>query len=184
MDRFIAALKAFWLVLCSGYELCAPSEQKELQISKESINKADTKKEMASAHESVDNKKVFEDGAVFCLTLMQREGRLVDFLMEDISAYSDEQVGAAVRQIHVSCSKTLNEHFAIKHIIQGVSEGAQYSVKADFDASSIMLSGNVPSQLPANGTVQHAGWTASHVSLPERNSSVNTAVIHKAELSF
>ncbi|MEP7353715.1 MAG: DUF2760 domain-containing protein, partial [Acidobacteriota bacterium] len=37
------------------------------------------------------------DGAVQILGILQRESRLVDFLMEDIGAYDDAQVGAAVR---------------------------------------------------------------------------------------
>ena len=39
------------------------------------------------------------DGAVQILSVLQRDARLVDFLMEDIGAYSDEQVGAAVRDV-------------------------------------------------------------------------------------
>lgn len=183
MDRFIAALKAFWLVLCSGYELRAPSDKKETIPAAEPVKKAEAKNEVSQAS-TKELKKQFEDGAVFGITLMQREGRLVDFLMEDISSFSDEQVGAAVRQIHASCGKVLKEHFAVKHIVEGISEGARHAVKADFDASSIMLSGNVPAQLPADGTLQHAGWMASQIALPERNSSVNASVIHKAELSF
>src|SRR5687768_2476125 len=34
------------------------------------------------------------------LNLLQREGRLLDFLLEDISAASDDQVGAGVRELH------------------------------------------------------------------------------------
>src|SRR5687768_6512529 len=34
------------------------------------------------------------------LTLLQREGRLLDFLLEDLSAATDEQVGAGVRALH------------------------------------------------------------------------------------
>ena len=39
------------------------------------------------------------DGAVQILSILQRDSRLIDFLMEDVSAYSDEQVGAAVRDV-------------------------------------------------------------------------------------
>ena len=35
------------------------------------------------------------DGALQTWGILQRDARLVDFLMEDISAYSDDQVGAA-----------------------------------------------------------------------------------------
>src|SRR5947209_3736853 len=34
------------------------------------------------------------------LALLQREGRLLDFLLEDIQSYPDAHIGAAVRDIH------------------------------------------------------------------------------------
>src|SRR6187200_700467 len=40
------------------------------------------------------------DGALQMLSILQRDARLIDFLMEDISGYSDDQVGAAVRSLH------------------------------------------------------------------------------------
>src|SRR5689334_23353693 len=39
------------------------------------------------------------------LALLQREGRLLDFLLEDIQSYPNEQIGVAVRDIHRSCHK-------------------------------------------------------------------------------
>jgi hypothetical protein len=39
-------------------------------------------------------------GAARLLALFQRDGRLVDFLMEDLSAFSDDQVGAAGAEPH------------------------------------------------------------------------------------
>src|SRR5438876_1692147 len=51
------------------------------------------------------------------LGLLQREGRLLDFLLEDIKAYSDEQVGAAVRDIHRQCQAALNEHLALEPVL-------------------------------------------------------------------
>src|SRR5262245_56934973 len=47
---------------------------------------------------------------ILVLALLQREGRLVDFLMEDVQAYANEQIGAAVRDIHRNCQKALTEH--------------------------------------------------------------------------
>ena len=42
--------------------------------------------------------------AVQILAALQREGRLIDFLEEDLSAYEDAQIGAAVRNIHQGCT--------------------------------------------------------------------------------
>src|SRR5262249_27976756 len=47
------------------------------------------------------------DRAVQLLALLQRDGRLVDFLREDVGAYSDAQIGAAVREVHANCRRTI-----------------------------------------------------------------------------
>ena len=39
-----------------------------------------------------------------------REGRLIDFLMDDLTAYGDAQVGAAARVVHEGCKAVLQEH--------------------------------------------------------------------------
>src|SRR5205807_3544888 len=43
------------------------------------------------------------------LALLQREGRLLDFLMEDISAAPDAQVGFGVREMHRKCQAALKK---------------------------------------------------------------------------
>ncbi|MGD1082228.1 MAG: DUF2760 domain-containing protein [Candidatus Sulfotelmatobacter sp.] len=45
------------------------------------------------------------DRAVQMLALLQRDGRLVDFLEEDVSSYPDGQLGAAVRSIHTPAAR-------------------------------------------------------------------------------
>src|SRR5476651_1826151 len=39
------------------------------------------------------------------LTLMQREGRLIDFLMENVDGADNETLGAGVRSIHQACKR-------------------------------------------------------------------------------
>src|SRR5213079_2829870 len=51
------------------------------------------------------------------LGLLQREGRLIDFLTENISSYDDAQVGAAVREIHRKCQAALNEHLEMEPVM-------------------------------------------------------------------
>ena len=50
-----------------------------------------------------------ENAALRLLAALQEDGRLVDFLTEDIQGYSDEQIGAATRGIHDACRKALRE---------------------------------------------------------------------------
>jgi len=42
------------------------------------------------------------------LSVLQRDARLVDFLMEDLSGDADEQVGAAVRDVQVQSRDSLH----------------------------------------------------------------------------
>ena len=54
--------------------------------------------------------------ALRLLALLQQEGRLIDFLEEDIASYGDAQVGAAVRAIHGGCRNALHERMKIERI--------------------------------------------------------------------
>ena len=114
MGALLKALKGFWLILCGKGEIIEAGSAKKISGVAGAVQEsAKQVKQEVKAQAPVDTKKIFESGAVYSLVLLQREGRLVDFLKEDISSYSDEQVGAAVRQIHASCSKVLNENFAL-----------------------------------------------------------------------
>jgi hypothetical protein len=46
-----------------------------------------------------------EDGALQLLGILQRDARILDFFMEDISPYSDEQVGAASATYRLRASR-------------------------------------------------------------------------------
>ncbi|GIW70532.1 MAG: hypothetical protein KatS3mg102_0074 [Planctomycetota bacterium] len=105
-------------------------------------------------------------GAVELLRLLQREGRLVDFLWEDIDAYTDEQVGAAVRGVHRGCRRVLERYLALQPVIDG-EEGAMVTIEQGFDPRAIELTGEVRGVPPFRGTLRHPGWRASRIELPE-----------------
>lgn len=46
------------------------------------------------------------DSALQLLALLQKEARLIDFLQEEVSQFSDEEVGAAARVIHSGGQKS------------------------------------------------------------------------------
>ncbi len=98
------------------------------------------------------------------LGLLQREGRLIDFLTENISAYDDTQVGAAVREIHRKCQAALNEHLEMEPVL-AQEEGATVEVPAGFDPSRVRLTGNVTGQPPFRGTLLHRGWRITAIKL-------------------
>jgi hypothetical protein len=108
------------------------------------------------------------DGALQVLGILQRDARLIDFLMEDIGGYADDQVGAAVRSLHSDCKASLTRHFTLAPVIDGVEGTYQRldSAKAP-DPNRIKLIGNVPaSGKAAGGTLRHRGWLASSFNLP------------------
>ena len=124
-----------------------------------------------------------KDGALQMLGILQRDARLIDFLMEDIASYSDDQVGAAVRSLHADCRTTLNRHVTLAPVIDSVEGTFQKidSSKAP-DPNRIKLLGNIPaSGKAAGGTLRHRGWSATAVSLPAIGKQ-DVSVIAPAEL--
>jgi hypothetical protein len=123
------------------------------------------------------------DAAVQLLALFQREGRLVDFLREDIQPYDDAQIGAAVRTIHESCRQVLAEHLTLERILNG-NEGDDVTVPKDFNPSAIRLTGNVAGDPPFRGALRHAGWRASKVKLPAQPAGQDPQIIAPAEVEI
>jgi hypothetical protein len=108
------------------------------------------------------------DGALQILGILQRDARFIDFLMEDITDYADDQVGAAVRNVHADCRTTLTRHFTLNPVIDAV-EGTFQKLDPSKtpDPNRTKLLGNVPASGKASGgTLRHRGWIATAVNLP------------------
>lgn len=99
------------------------------------------------------------------LAVLQRDGRLIDFLQEDIDAYTDGQIGAAVRDIHRGCRKSLHDYLTIEPIIDAAEE-QRVTVPSDFDPAAVRLVGNVNGSPPFHGVLKHHGWRVKSVQLP------------------
>jgi hypothetical protein len=126
------------------------------------------------------------DGALQLLALLQRDARLLDFLMEDVSPYSDEQVGAAVRNIHESSRATLQRYLSLQPVIDGV-EGAVTQLSAagalKNDPGAIKLLGNVPADGNVKaGTLRHKGWKVEKIELPALQVKANLKILAPAEI--
>jgi Domain of unknown function (DUF2760) len=117
------------------------------------------------------------------LALLQREGRLVDFLMEDVQGYPDAQIGAAVRDIHRQCQAALKEHLELAPVLN-VAEGSTVEVPAGFDPSAIQLVGNVTGQPPFRGTLQHHGWRVKEIKLAPPPEGQDNLVLMAAEVEL
>lgn len=123
------------------------------------------------------------DAAVQLLALLQREGRLVDFLSENIQSYDDAQIGAAVRDIHQKCRDVLAEHVTLERVLN-MQEGDEITIPAGFDPSAIRLTGNVGSEPPFRGALRHAGWRASKVKLPTQPAGQDPQIVAPAEVEI
>lgn len=108
-----------------------------------------------------------EASAIQMLAILQRKGRLIDFLREDLSAFDDVQIGAAVRNIHDNTRKALEEYVTLEPIYDQ-PEGSRVTVEPGFDAYAIRLSGRVQGDPPFTGSIQHRGWRVAKIELPEQ----------------
>ncbi len=104
--------------------------------------------------------------AVQILSILQREGRLIDFLQENLEAYDDAQIGAAVRSIHQGCRSALAEHVELAPVFED-AEGESVTVPEGFDARSVRLTGSVSGDPPFRGVLQHRGWRVRRIDLPK-----------------
>lgn len=117
------------------------------------------------------------------LTLLQSEARLVDFLMEDIQAASDAQIGQAVREVHRKAREALLMHAKPEEILPG-TEGDTVTVPAGFDPSKIRVVGNVVGNPPFTGTLQHPGWRVKELKLATPPASADEFVLQPAEVQI
>jgi hypothetical protein len=123
------------------------------------------------------------DGALQLLGLLQREGRLVDFLQEDVSAYADAEIGAAARVVHEQCKKALLAHVKLERI-RSEAEGTRLTMAEGFSPSEVRLTGNVVGSAPFTGALTHAGWRAVSIELPQMTESHDVRVIAPAEVEL
>lgn len=123
------------------------------------------------------------DAALQLLSLFQREARLIDFTQENLSGYSDADIGAAARVVHEGCAKVLREHFSIE-AIRSEAEGSRVTLPAGFDAAAVRLTGNVVGQAPFSGTLSHRGWRAASVRLPKLAEAHDAKVLAPAEVEL
>jgi hypothetical protein len=197
--RFLLALRCFFLLLFwkrlpseAAQFLPAPERDKSLPPPTAELVDAETRPVKAEAkaepkpEPQAEPKPAKDDGlrgAVQLLAVLQREGRLLDFLQEDIDAYPDAQIGAAVRNIHRGCKKALAEHVPVEPVLRE-PEDARVRVDAGFDPSRIKLTGNVVGEPPFTGTLKHHGWRIARVVLPASTAATDPTVVAPAEVEL
>jgi len=121
--------------------------------------------------------------ALLLLSALQREGRLVDFLQQEVAGFSDEEIGAAARVVHGGCLKVLRQYFELDPA-SPQTEGEAVTLPAGFDAQRFRLTGNVAGQPPFRGTLKHHGWVARQIRMPVLNDALDPRVLAAAEVEL
>ncbi len=121
--------------------------------------------------------------ALHLIALLQREGRLLDFISEDITSFPDADVGAAARLVHTGCKKVLGQYLTVAKV-RSEDEGATITLQPGYDANRVRLTGNVTGAGPWKGALKHAGWVAEKVALPPVPTSVDVTVLAPAEVEL
>jgi hypothetical protein len=128
-------------------------------------------------------KEAGPDAALQLLTLLQQDARFIDFIQEDLSAYSDADIGAAARVVHEGSKKTLNSYFDFAPV-RSEEEETRLTLEAGFNPSEVRLTGNVVGQAPFSGTLIHKGWKITKVKLPKLAEGHDTRIIAPAEVEL
>jgi hypothetical protein len=173
LNRIALAFKCFFSLLFSG----ALSPETISALGLQPRAQAPAPKAAAPAAPVVKT----SDGALQVLGILQRDSRLLDFLMEDISGYQDDQIGAAVRELHDQCRDSVNRYLKLEPVIDGV-EGT-FAKAPSKDPNVVKFVGNVPAKPPEGGTLRHKGWRAVKVDLPAIGRQ-DASIIAPAELEI
>lgn len=128
-------------------------------------------------------KEASPDAALQLLYLLQNDARFIDFIKEDMSAHSDEDVGMVARVIHEGCNKVLNDHFSFAPIAKE-NEGDKITLIEGYDAAKVRVTGNIVGNPPFTGTIIHKGWQVTDVRLPSTVQGYNANVIAPAEVEL
>jgi hypothetical protein len=176
LNRILLAFRCFFNILFHG--ALSDSSLTELRLSRRETSPAKSAAAPKPAAPAVKT----SDGALQLLAILQRDSRLVDFVMEDITSYSDDQVGAAVRELHDQCRDSIARYVTLQPVIDGV-EGTPVKAPSS-DPNLVKFVGNVPATPPPGGTLRHKGWRAAKVELPALAAKQDANIIAPAEIEI
>jgi hypothetical protein len=133
--------------------------------------------QVARAEERADG------SALLLLSMLQTEGRFVDFVQQDIAGFPDTDVGAVARVVHAGCRKVLAAHLHIE-AIRAEPEGQSVNLEPGFDPNRVKLTGNVAGAGRLRGVLRHRGWQATEVHLPTLVDPNGALVLCPAEVEM
>lgn len=172
MSRLLVAVRSFFRALVNA-EFAAQAAR---LLNGEQLQQQPATAVEAPATKPAKPTKPARSDAVSLLAALQREGRLVDFLQEPIAAYSDAQIGAAVRDVHRQCHAAIERMFGLVAVVDA-AEGSPVTVPAGPEAARFKLVGNVAGQPPYQGKLCHHGWIATRCELAKWTGGDEAALV-------
>lgn len=137
----------------------------------------------APAPEPVVLKESTPDAALQLLSILQKDARFIDFIKEDITSYSDADIGVAARVVHEGCNKAINEYFTLE-TVRSEQEGSKVTLAKGFNASEVRLTGNIVGQAPFSGSLVHKGWQVTDIRLPKLTQGHDAKIVAAAEVEL
>ena len=183
VSRFVLAYIAFFKILFDGVFAARVEaargdghshEMPAAQLSSPQLPKASPPPRLREAP---------TDAALQLLALLQREGRFIDFVQEDVSGASDAEIGAAARVVHDGCARALKEHLELS-AVRSEDEETRVTVDVGFASTGVRVTGNVRGEPPFTGTLRHRGWRAQNVRLPQIAEGHDISVLAPAEVEL
>jgi len=166
-----------WLVL--GISISAVFKQVDELSAQGGKNRSSKKDFFDQKIEQERKRRLF----LHSLSVLQREGRLLDFFAEDLSLYEDDQIGAAVRSIQEDCKKAIKKYIDPKPVLEA-EEGDMVTIKSGFDIDAIKLVGNVAGEPPFEGVLKHRGWKAGKKEVPRLSDIQDSGIMIPAEVEI
>ncbi|MBA3011683.1 MAG: DUF2760 domain-containing protein [Proteobacteria bacterium] len=177
MGAFLLFGWVLWLIL--GFSMAGVFNQVDESSKTKSESKFKKKDFVDHKLEQERKRRLF----LHSLSILQREGRLLDFFDEDLTLYEDEQIGAAVRSVQEDCKKAIKKYIDPKPII-GAEEGESVTIEPGFDVDAITLVGNVAGQPPFQGILKHRGWQAGKQDVPRLSDILDSGILAPAEIEI
>jgi hypothetical protein len=122
-----------------------------------------------------------ETSALQLLSLLQREGRFVDFIQQDVAGFGDADIGAVARLVHEGCRKALKAHARVVSV-RSEAEGSR--VVLETASPDVKLVGNVAGSAPYRGVLRHKGWRIEELTLPTLIGEHDPKLVAAAELEL
>ena len=138
---------------------------------------SDNQQEIGAPNAAIDG----TESAKQLLSILQKRGRLLDFLAQNLDHYDNEQVATVARVVHDQCKKALDSYCTLMPIYDD-KENHEITLEENYDKYSVELTGNVAQSKHFKGRLIHQGWKVKKMHLPNVAEEANLDILQPAEV--